>query len=81
ESSEELGLNGLLVSDIFIAKQFRGQGFASPMQRLYYQQYKQDFEFFFGYIDATNKPSYNNALKQGRRLLRQELYLPAQLFI
>ena len=81
ESSEELGLNGLLVSDIFIAKQFRGQGFASPMQRLYYQQHEQDFEFFFGYIDATNKPSYNNALKQGRRLLRQELYLPAQLFI
>ncbi|WP_392343231.1 hypothetical protein [Pseudoalteromonas prydzensis] len=81
EQSEELGFDGLLVSDIFIAKQFRGQGFASPMQRLYYQLHEPNFEFFFGYIDATNKPSYYNALKQGRKLLRQELYLPAQLFI
>ena len=81
EVSEELGFNGLLVSDIFIAKQFRGQGFASPMQRFYYQLHEPNFEFFFGYIDATNKPSYYNALKQGRKLLRQELYLPAQLFI
>ncbi|MGO2372587.1 MAG: hypothetical protein ACTH5C_09550 [Pseudoalteromonas prydzensis] len=81
EVSEELGFDGLLVSDIFIAKQFRGQGLASPMQRLYYQQHTQDFELFFGYIDASNMPSYKNALKQGRKLLRQELYLPAQLFI
>lgn len=81
EQSEELGFDGLLVSDIFIAKQFRGQGLASPMQRLYYQLHEPNFEFFFGYIDATNKPSYYNALKQGRKLLRQELYLPAQLFI
>lgn len=81
EVSEELGFDGLLVSDIFIAKQFRGQGFASPMQRLYYQLHEPNFEFFFGYIDATNIPSYKNALKQGRKLLRQELYLSAQLFI
>lgn len=81
EVSEELGFNGLLVSDIFITKQFRGQGLASPMQRLYYQQHIKDFELFFGYIDASNRPSYKNALKQGRKLLRQELYLPAQLFL
>ncbi|TMN74809.1 hypothetical protein CWB85_00150 [Pseudoalteromonas sp. S1727] len=81
EASEELGFDGLLVSDIFIAKQYRGQGLASPMQRLYYQQHVHDFELFFGYIDANNQPSYKNALKQGRKLLRQELYLPAQLFI
>ncbi|KTF15637.1 GNAT family N-acetyltransferase [Pseudoalteromonas sp. H105] len=81
EVSEELGFNGLLVSDIFIAKQFRGQGLASPMQRLYYQEHVQDFELFFGYIDASNIPSYKNGLKQGRKLLRQELYLPAQLFL
>ncbi|MGS0536360.1 GNAT family N-acetyltransferase [Pseudoalteromonas sp. SaAl2] len=47
EVSEELGFDGLLVSDIFITKQFRGQGLASPMQRLYYQQHTQDFELFF----------------------------------
>ncbi|BDF93503.1 hypothetical protein [Pseudoalteromonas sp. KAN5] len=81
EASEELGFDGLLVSDIFIAKQYRGQGLASPMQRLYYQQHVHDFELFFGYIDASNQPSYSNALKQGRKLLRQELYVPAQLFI
>ena len=81
ESSDELGFNGLLISDIFITGQFRGQGFASPMQRLYYQQHMQGFEFFFGYIHADNKPSYNNALKQGRELLRQEVYLPAHLFL
>ncbi|MDN3376830.1 MULTISPECIES: GNAT family N-acetyltransferase [unclassified Pseudoalteromonas] len=81
EASEELGFDGLLVSDIFIAKQFRGQGLASPMQRLYYELHCEDFNFFFGYIDATNKPSYKNALKQGRKLLRQELYLPAQQFL
>lgn len=81
EHSAELGFNGLLVSDIFIAKQFRGQGLASPMQRLYYQLHEANFEFFFGYISAANKPSFNNALKQGRSLLRQELNLPAQLFI
>jgi len=81
EVSEELGFEGLLVSDIFIAKQFRGQGLASPMQRLYYKLHNENFNFFFGYIDASNKPSYKNALKQGRKLLRQELYLPAQLYI
>lgn len=81
EASEELGFNGLLVSDIFIAKQFRGQGFASPMQRLYYKLHNEGFNFFFGYIDASNKPSYKNAVKQGRELLRQEVYLPAQLIL
>ena len=79
ETSNELGYRGLLFSDIFIAGPFRGQGFASPMQRLFLNQQLDNFDFFLGFIHASNTPSWRNAAKQGRVLLRQEVYVPAPL--
>ena len=79
ESSSELGYRGVLISDIFIAGPFRGRGFASPMQRLFLNQQLDNYDFFLGFIHASNTPSWCNAAKQGRRLLRQEVYVPATL--
>ncbi|WDD99340.1 hypothetical protein [Thalassomonas actiniarum] len=81
ESSSELGYNGLLFNDIFIAGQYRGLGYASPMQRLFIKEQINKFEFFFGFINRENTPSIKNAFKQGRRLLRQEICIPGPLLI
>ncbi|WDE05159.1 GNAT family N-acetyltransferase [Thalassomonas viridans] len=76
ESSQELGYNGLLITDIFIAGQYRGSGYAAPMQRLFIKENYREFDFFLGFIDRNNLPSLKNAFKQGRKVLRQEIYIP-----
>jgi len=81
ETSAELGYNGLMFSDIFIGERYRGQGYASPMQRLFIKDNLDKFNLFSGYINKDNLPSRNNAAKQGRQLLRQEICLPTYHFI
>ncbi|WDE12129.1 hypothetical protein [Thalassomonas haliotis] len=76
ETSSELSYNGLLFSDIFIAGQYRGLGYASPIQRLFIKEKLNEFDLFLGFINRDNMPSMKNALKQGRRLLRQEICIP-----
>ena len=81
ESSQELGYNGLLVTDIFIAGQYRGLGYASPMQRLFIQENINKYNLLLGFINGVNTPSLKNAFKQGRRLLRQEICIPREVLI
>lgn len=76
EISSELGFNGVLISDIFIAGSFRGKGFASSLQRGFLASRKDQFAFVCGYIDARNPASLANAHNQGRKQLRQECYIP-----
>ncbi|MBB6521429.1 hypothetical protein [Pseudoteredinibacter isoporae] len=76
ESSAELGFDGVMISDIFIASAFRGKGFASSLQRGFLASRNEQFAFVCGYIDARNPASFSNARNQGRALLRQECYIP-----
>ena len=81
EESSELGYNGLMFTDIFIGEHYRGQGYASPMQRLFIKEHFNKYQFFCGFINKENLPSLNNAIKQGRQRLRQEICIPVHHFI
>ena len=76
EPSSLLGYKGILLTDLFVTRAYRGQGHAAQMQRAALRFLTPGYEFVSGFIHANNPASYRTALKQNRRLLRQEYYVP-----
>ncbi len=74
EVSNLLGLKGLYMGELLIVEQFKGQGLACQMQKLFLQAVAKNFEVVWGTIDVRNIPSTKTALRVGRKPMRTEFF-------
>ena len=75
ERSSFLGHAGIYFQEIFISKDWKGQGLAKAAQRKFIVENTLDDDFIWGTIDSSNVPSYKTALANGRRPIRYECFV------
>ena len=75
EKSSFLGMSGIYFLEIFIDKDWKGQGLAKAIQRKFIHDFCQNFEVVWGIIDSHNLPSYKTASSNLRRPLRYECFI------
>lgn len=71
-----LGHEAMYMTEVFLAKEFRGQGLSSKVHQKFYQSLPEDIEYVWGTIDAKNTPSTKVAHKVGRKVVREEFFIP-----
>lgn len=75
ERSSLLGHEGLYFNEIFIETRWKGKGLAKALQRKFVHQYARDEDLIWGTIDSSNVPSYQTAIRNGRRAIRFESFV------
>lgn len=75
EKSALLGHEGLYFNEIFIETKWKGRGLAKALQRKFVQQYARDEDLIWGTIYSSNLPSYQTAIRNGRRAIRFECFV------
>lgn len=71
-----LGQDGAYFTDILLTGAYKGKGLASALQRRFIDLLPEEVEVVWGTIDAGNASSTRTALKIGRRIVREELFVP-----
>ncbi len=75
EKSDFLGHSGVYFHEIFITKNFKGQGLAKAIQRKFVNSFCRDLEYVWDTIDSHNLPSFKTAFSNGRRAVRYECFV------
>jgi hypothetical protein len=75
EKSSFLGHPGIYFQEIFISKDWKGQGLAKAVQRKFIVENTLDDDIIWGTIDSSNVPSYKTALANGRKPIRFECFV------
>ncbi|MDR6221446.1 GNAT family protein [Deinococcus soli (ex Cha et al. 2016)] len=77
--SQEQGLQGFLVIEMFLYAAYRGQGYAQTVQRLLVDRLAaQDTDVLYGTIHARNTPAVQAAKRSGRQVVGGYLWLNHQ---
>lgn len=74
EKSDLLGHSGMYFNEIFISKEYKGQGIAKAIQRKFIANFSEGMDFVWGTIDANNLPSYKTAASNGRKPIHYECF-------
>lgn len=76
ETSDYLGMSSVYFNEIVISEKFRRRHFGSYGQAMLLAKLKDRFKCAWGTIDFKNTSSTKTALRCGRKVVREEYFLP-----
>lgn len=80
KSESLLGEPAVYMLELLIPRPHKGKGLASMMQRQFLHELDGKFDLVWGTIDAKNLPSMKTALRVGRKIVRNEYFVPLDKF-